>query len=166
MTDYSNLSQVVEYNPETGILSWKERVNPAVFKGKEAGTSHSKGYKFFRYKKKFYFAHRVCWLLALKEWPEGEIDHINGDKKDNRISNLRVVTRAENMRNTPSMRDTTSKYKGVFWHKVNKKWRSVITIDKVKTHLGMFDTEEEAAMVYNQRAQKEWGKYARLNQVF
>lgn len=166
MSDYVKLNKVLNYCPNTGVLSWCKTVSNSAREGQEAGSNHNKGYRFIRYQGKFYFTHKVAWLLFYKDWPSGEIDHINGDKKDNRINNLRVVTRQQQMTNTPSKKNSSSRFKGVTWHKVNKKWRVQIAIKGVKYHLGMFDDEREAALMYNYAAMEAWGKHARFNNVF
>jgi len=93
------------------------------------------------------------------------VDHINGDKSDNRKSNLRLATNSQNQMNRKPNKNSSSKYKGVSWHKRDKRWRASIGCEREKYHLGSFDTEEEAALAYNEGAKKMHGEYARLNQV-
>ena len=92
-----------------------------------------------------------------------EIDHINGNRLDNRKINLRHVTRRQNIHNKVSNRNSSSKHKGVYWHSKDKKWVSQIKIDGRKFHLGTYATESDAAWVYNVWAESLFGKYARLN---
>lgn len=156
------IKDCVELNRETGELTWKLRVNNSVKVGQAIGTRHNKGYKFFRLNKTFYFNHRVVWYLAYGGWPQGEIDHINGDKSDNRLENLRDVTHRQNMWNK-GPQESTSKYKGVHWHTANKKWRATLWNGSSKIHLGMFECEKEAAFAYDLAAKEVFGEFARLN---
>ncbi len=92
-----------------------------------------------------------------------EIDHINGNKLDNRECNLRFCTHRENLRNQVVQKNTFSGFKGVAPNK--KKWSAKITINGEKVLLGTFPTKEEAAQVYNEAAKKYYGKFAYLNKV-
>ncbi|MDE2097604.1 MAG: HNH endonuclease [Patescibacteria group bacterium] len=94
-----------------------------------------------------------------------QCDHINGDKNDNRIVNLRAVTPQQNQWNQGKRNPdkSTSKFKGVYWCKGHNAWRSQIRINGRKIHLGTSKTEQEAAMKYNKAAEKHFGQYARLN---
>ena len=104
--------------------------------------------------------HRV--LLA--PIPEGmEVDHINGDKLDNRRSNLRVVTHRENSYNQGAYKGR--RYKGVYFHAKTGKWRASLNKDRRTHYLGLFETEEDAARAYNEAAREIFGAFARLNDV-
>ena len=95
------------------------------------------------------FSNPIYMHKLIVKVPEGlEADHISGDKLDNRKSNLRVATHAQNMRNTKLRNDNTSGYKGVWWHKDNKKWIAEIRVDGVKHHLGSFLDIKEAFKIY------------------
>lgn len=92
------------------------------------------------------------------------IDHINGDKLDNRKENLRFCTQRENSKNVKVERkNNTSGYKGVAWKKQNKKWRASIFLNYKNIHIGYYDTKEKAALAYNEAAIKYHGEFARLN---
>lgn len=93
-----------------------------------------------------------------------EVDHINGDRLDNRKCNLRVCTRLENQRNQrPSKVGKSSRYKGVFWHRQRNKWSAQISMRDKSTHIGVFATEEEAAWAYDDAARYYFGEFACLN---
>lgn len=120
-------------------------------KGQEAGALSGRGYRNIRIEGKYYLAHRLIWKLLYGEDPE-EIDHINGNRSDNRITNLRSVCHYENMRNRKRGSDNTSGVMGVSWHKVNSKWRARIGEEL----LGDFDKFEDAVAARKQ-AEKELG---------
>ncbi len=108
--------------------------------------------------------HRL--ISGLKTGDPRKVDHRDGDGLNNRRSNLRVCDNQRNRWNSKSVTDTTSKYKGVSWHKFrsgNGRWRASITVDGVKNRLGFFDTEEEAARAVDAFMIEHHGEYARLN---
>ena len=95
-----------------------------------------------------------------------EIDHINRSKLDNRKENLRIVNHSQNSKNLSKTKSkTTSNFKGVSWYKKRQKWRAYIVLNNKQTHLGYFDSEYEAALKYNQKAQELFGEYANLNKL-
>ena len=137
----ADLDAALLYDPETGLLSWAARGVPKFdnkLAGKVAGANRPDGYKSVRFQGKTYLAHRLAWRLYHGDWPEGEIDHINGDKLDNSIQNLRVCTTAENRRNMPTRKNKTSRFSGV--RKSRNAW-SVIVDSKYRGH---FASEDEA----------------------
>ena len=93
------------------------------------------------------------------------IDHIDRDRFNNCITNLRFVTRSQNCMNRTKQSNSTSAYKGVSWHIRDNKWRASIKKDYVNIHLGNYTTEEEAARAYNRRALELFGEYAFLNKI-
>lgn len=108
-------------------------------------------------------AHRL--LLGLRPGDRREVDHINHDGLDNRQQNLRIADRQKNCRNMRPYKNTTSKYKGVAWDKCRNKWRAYSKIDGQQRHLGRFDREIDAAIAYNNFANRYFGEYAMLNDV-
>jgi len=109
--------------------------------------------------------HTIHRLLAQAFIPNPEnkpcVDHIDGNKQNNCLSNLRWATRVENNRNRKKQRNNTSDYTGVSFHKRDGKWEAQIRIDGKKKHLGYFHTKEEAAAVYEKAARKEFGEFFR-----
>lgn len=98
--------------------------------------------------------------------PDGlHTDHINGNGLDNRRSNLRACTKAQNAQNQRHKTGGSSKYKGVCWHKLTKKWHASIGIDGKIKYLGLFIDEKEAAKAYNNAADANFGEFARLNSL-
>lgn len=92
-----------------------------------------------------------------------EVDHVNHNGLDNRLENLRIVTRAQNMMNRRSIHGV-SQFKGVSWHEKAKKWRANIRLGR-QQHLGFFSSEIEAALAYNKAARELFGPYALLNPI-
>lgn len=98
--------------------------------------------------RKKYRAHRIAWLLTHGEYPPHGIDHANGDKADNRLSNLRAATQAENGQNLKTKSNNTSGHPGVSWFKPVNKWRARIMLNRKEYGLGYFDSVEAAAEAY------------------
>lgn len=155
--------QLIRYDPDTGETTWRKRPVwlfadrmqtaehacarwNARFAGRPAFTTDDKiGYKRGYIFNRQYLAHRVIWCLHYGAWPEGQIDHINGVRNDNRAANLRVVQGPENQRNMKRRRDNTSGVSGVTWSKDKKKWRAVVYVKGKTIFLGAFDTFDAAA---------------------
>lgn len=106
------------------------------------------------------FMHRL--IMGAPPFERAKVDHINGDKLDNRRSNLRWATDRQNQGNRKKRSDNCG-YKGVSWHPQNRKWMARIGKDGRVRHIGYFDTAEEAALAYDEEAKREFGVYARLN---
>lgn len=157
------IRQLLRYEPETGKLFWLPR-GPEWFEpgrwtavqqaarfntrhaGREAFTAvDGKGYLCGMVLNHLCRAHRVIIAISFGEWPAADVDHINGDRKDNRLKNLRAVPHAGNMKNAARRYDNTSGCVGVSWHKARKKWRAYIAAPAGVTHLGYFDDLVEAA---------------------
>jgi hypothetical protein len=133
------LREVLEYNQNTGIFTWKFGNNRNTKANQIAGSIHPQGYRFICVKNKSYGAHRLAWLYIFGEMPKNQIDHINGIKDDNRIVNLRQVSHAENQQNKQST-------KGYSWHKKRQVWEAYIRINGKKSTLGYFQKEEDAQL--------------------
>ena len=97
--DYETAKEFFNYDPDTGRITWRVRSGKKVKIGDVAGSINGEGYMQIRFKGKGHYAHRVIWLLVTGKWPENDIDHINGIRDDNRLSNIRAATRGENNQN-------------------------------------------------------------------
>lgn len=138
----------LEYDPASGKILWKTN-GKARTVGACAGTKTARGYIKIHYKYKQYWAHRLAWLLYYGDWPTKTIDHINGVKSDNRISNLRDISLASNNRSIVSLNSNNSSgFRGVYFHSGYSKWCAAISIDGKKTHICSFSTKEAAASSY------------------
>lgn len=141
------LKSRLSYNPTTGIFT----SCGAYRHGKQVGYLDDNGYVRIKLSANAYErAHRLAWLFVHGNLPPGEIDHIDGDRANNRIANLRAVSRMENQHNrsTPKRDARTAKVIGVSWFKPAQKWRAQIQVAKKKIHLGYHDTIEEAHAAY------------------
>lgn len=105
--------------------------------------------------------HRIAWLLHYGQWPEGDIDHINGVKTDNRIENLRVGTRASGNHNKGVNRLNSSGFRGVSWDSDRRKWAAQIKIDGKNKRLGRFKDVEDASRAYEAAAKIVHGEFYR-----
>lgn len=168
------LRQLLRYEPDTGKLFWKERplemflsewsgkMWNARYAGEEAFTARGRdGYRRGAVLYTSMLAHRVAWAIYHGDWPENHLDHVNGDKTDNRIENLRSATNAENMRNTGLRADNKSGFKGVSWNAGCGKWQAHIRVDGKTKHLGLFDAAEAAHQAYCKAAAELHGQFAR-----
>lgn len=157
MITFEFVSSLLWADFDTGKLFWKARP-VALFKdhraskiwntryaGQEAFTAdNGHGYRCGQINGRRYQAHRVIWLLHSGEWPCDQIDHINGDRQDNRLVNLREASSSENHKNQRVSSNSTSGVCGVRWHTRDKKWNAHITIDGKANSLGYFALMEDA----------------------
>lgn len=162
------LLQLLSYNPETGRLYWRTRPVEGFatlragrlwntrFANYEAFTGrHPTGYCVGRVDGQRYKAHRVIWKMVYGTDPE-EIDHVNGDRADNRLNNLREVYRLENTRNRAKSAKNSSGVQGVSWHKAAGKWAAKIGIGYRTINLGLFKEFHEAVAA-RKAAELEYG---------
>jgi hypothetical protein len=144
----NEIKELLSYDELTGIFKWSKKrrgikVNVAL------GTDNGFGYLRITVLGKQYYAHRLAWLYVYGKWPKYEIDHINGNRSDNRIKNLRDITQISNCQNRNSHQSNSeSKIMGVSWHKKAKKWQAHICIYKERKYLGLFNSIDEAHKKY------------------
>ncbi|ABK00200.1 HNH endonuclease [Xanthomonas phage Xop411] len=142
---FEDADKLLAYEPETGVLTWKVPRNGTKGVGSVAGHIHSRGYIHVKVHGKLYKAHRLAWLISTGAWPSKQLDHINGQRDDNRIENLRECTKAENQQNQGKRSDNTSGIQGVCWHKQTGKWYARIWVNGKQINLGLFNSIDEAA---------------------
>ena len=148
------LKDALTYDSDTGKFVWKTRPSRAVKAGDVAGCVEKRiGYVTIGIKGRIYKAHRLAWLYVYGQWPNGLIDHINGDKADNRIANLRDVFADSNSQNVrKSNSRNKSGFMGVIWFQ--NKWRASMSVNGKSKWLGDYNTPEEAHQVYLEAKRK------------
>ena len=138
------LRELLHYNPETGIFIRKVSTTGRVKIGDVAGSINSRGYLLITVLGRPFHAHRLAWLYVYGEWPKLTIDHINRNKADNRITNLRDVSTKQNGQNASKRSDNTSGHTGVYLVKRTSRWQASIAHNQKHIHLGFFTTIEDA----------------------
>lgn len=151
--------KLLDYDRATGTFRWKETRSRGALKGAIAGGLYTHGYINIRSLGKNHLAHRLVWFVEKGLPLPAEVDHINGNRADNRIENLRAATRQENMRNIRKVRGVGA-LKGTSWSQEGKKWRADIRIGGKKKYLGLYNTELEAHAAYCNFAQEHFGEFA------
>lgn len=170
MSDMNEISQATVkelFNYRDGELYWKVSAARCINIGDLAGYVNTRGYRTIHVDYKCYLAHRLIFLFHHGYLPKF-LDHIDGDRANNNITNLREATKQENGMNRKKNKSyggkqTSSEFKGVSWNKHAKKWQAKIVIDGKMKYLGLFKSEIGAAKAYDIAATKNFGEYARLN---
>ena len=155
----ATLRKLLSYDPDTGLMTWKHRplemfadersgkIWNTRFSGGAAGSIRKDGYFRLAIFDVRYLSHRVAWAMHHGEWPDDQVDHINGDPSDNRIENLRVVSNAENARNAKRAKNNTSGVTGVSLHSDGQKWVVQISMKGKSRYLGRFTNFDDAVAV-------------------
>jgi len=166
--DAKMLNNLLRYEPLTGLLFWLPRA-PALFSEEWArhvwnkkyaneaalNTIDANGYRVGKIFGVTFKSHRIIWQMMFNEWP-GEVDHINGNKGDNKLANLRDVSHVANCRNKKLSKQNTSGHTGVHRSTRDKKWIASIGTSSGRTHLGYFQTKTEAIAARKQRLELTW----------
>lgn len=155
----ARLKELLHYDPETGGFRWKvkfSRQQP----GGAAGTRDAYGYLVIRVEGRLYKAHRLAWLYVHGVWPALGLDHINRERDDNRIANLREACQSLNsMNRTPQVR-SASGVSGVIWRKDRRKWTAQIRIGYRTVHLGVFADKKDAVAARKTAEDKFFREYS------
>jgi hypothetical protein len=145
----ARLKELLHYDPVTGIFTWRVTVSSKAQAGNAVGRADIlHGYVRRHVDKQRFSEHRLVWLYMTGSWPENQLDHINGDRTDNRWGNLREATDAQNRQNMAKRKGSSSNLLGVKWSKLRGKWMASITRDYVTKHLGYFADELDAHQAY------------------
>ncbi|AJY13486.1 HNH endonuclease [Burkholderia dolosa] len=141
------LRELLNYDPETGVLTWRVGRQGNAGAGSVAGDVNARGYRRVSVDRRRVMAHVLIWVIVTGEWPDRDIDHVNGVRSDNRWSNLRLATRSENNQNQRNARrDNVAGLLGVSPNR--DRWAASITVDGQKQHIGTYDTPELAHAAY------------------
>lgn len=154
-----NLQYLFEY--KDGHLYWKVDVANNVKAGCKAGCKASNGYTFIKINKVQYVSHRLIYQLCNGALPDDMyIDHINGDRSDSRIENLRLCNMYQNAQNRKLNKDNKSGFKNVHWSETRKKWKVQLRVNGTMKNIGVFDDLELADLVATESRNKYHGKFA------
>ncbi|MGJ0580565.1 HNH endonuclease [Xenorhabdus bovienii] len=161
MISWQKLKSILTYDRNTGIFRWNLALSNRIKAGAMAGYLNDLGYIRIMINGKNYAAHRLAWIYEYGYSPDNFIDHINGDKKDNRIVNLREATPYQNMHNLKTPKTNKSGIKGVYWHKRDNKWAVQIQINGKKISLGYFRCINDAKKTIMDAREKYHANFAR-----
>ena len=141
MITHQELLDVLSYSPETGVFTWRKSTSNRKIVGSVVGSLHRMGYLETSVLNHRFLLHRLAWFYVYGEMPKGVIDHINGDKKDNRIANLRDVCQVVNGLNRTSLnKNNQSGVRGVVFHKKAKKYMAKVQ----EKYLGIYADIKDA----------------------
>jgi len=162
LISHEELLLLLRYDPQTGRFKW---ITPGNGYKKDwfLGTLEPHGYRTIRVLDRKYYAHRLAWFYNHGKWPVAEIDHINGERSDNRLCNLREAFRSQQLQNASLRKDNTSGVKGVVWHSDIRKWVARIHVDGKAVHIGCYKEKEHASAAYDMEARRLFGEFARCN---
>lgn len=149
MLTAENLRSRYDYDPLTGVFTRRVSRSNSVKVGSAAGSASSDGYLRIWIDGHSYKAHRLAWLHAYGVWPTKQIDHLNGDRADNRIANLREADQPEQNANTRRRTNNTSGRRGVSLHKASGKYTARLSFRGRIVHCTYHDTPEEASAAYD-----------------
>jgi hypothetical protein len=153
------VNEYLTYDAETGNL-YQRKKRPHIQVGSLAGCLRHTGYRYIELKGRKYPAHHIVWLLETGEVPTKFLDHIDGEKSNNHISNLREVTNKQNTENRGKQRNNTTGYKGVTYNKRLNKYIAQIQHNSKQMHIGVYSTAYEAHISYEAKAKELFTHYA------
>ncbi len=162
MLTQQRLLSLLNYNPATGVFTWREDRTPSVRAGAVAGSQLSTGYIQIKVDERLYGAHRLAWFYIHGRWPTPCVDHRNMTKWDNRIENLREATRGQNNMNRRVPANNQSGFTGVGWNNHSKKWCARINIDGKRRNVGFFVRIEDAIAARAVAAETHYGQFAKM----
>lgn len=161
-TTADRVRELLSFDSATGIFTWRKTMGGLASIGSVAGSPNSAGYILIKVDGRKYQSSRLAWLYHFGQWPEHYVDHVNGDRSDNRIENLRAASPVQNKHNSGPSIVSASKVKGVFWNKKRRKWQARLSLSSSKKrHLGYFHNLSDAARAYETAAVAAFGPFVR-----
>lgn len=157
---HSELLKLLHYSPETGVFTWKIHVNSRARPGWVAGSLVGEGYWRIKVGNRSTLAHRLAWFYVNGTWPDRAIDHIDANKLNNRISNLRLASVKQNSANRKIGKNNSSGFKGI-QARPNGRWRASYESDGKWYSLGSYGSREEASDAYMASLKERHGEFAR-----
>lgn len=155
---HARLLEALHYDSRTGEFTCRSPRGGTRGVGASAGTTRKDGYRNIRLDGHMVLAHRLAWFYVNGKWPSHHLDHVDGDRSNNRINNLREASPKQNAANVKVHRDNRSGLKGV--HRNGRRWRAEIMAGGVRQHLGYFDTQDDAHRAYQAAAAEAFGPFA------
>ena len=152
----AKLKEHMHYDPDTGVFTWVKPTTNRVKAGDVVGTLGKGGYVFTALFGQKQYLHRLAWLYCYGELPSAQVDHIDHDRANNRLANLRIATNQENARNQKRRRSNSSGVTGVSWYRATSKWQVGIYVDGRRKHVGHFE-ELDAAVAAYAKAKRQFG---------
>lgn len=155
--------ELFRYDPETGSLARLARAGGRACQAGHAGYVDPRGYPRVQINRRSHLVHRLAFLYMTGRWPDGDVDHIDGNTGNNKWSNLRIATKAQNLANAKRSKHNTSGFKGVYFRSDRQKWCAEIRTERRRIWLGVYETREEAVSVRKTATTKYHGEFARLS---
>lgn len=165
MISVSELRQLLDYDPQTGIFTWKlpgRRMRVGAIAGNTSrDVGRNTAYVTIRINHRGYYAHRLAWFYVYGSWPSGQIDHIDLDGTNNRMANLRLATVKQNAANSPARKNNRLGVKGVRLRKGGSYEARINVNSKASVVIGYYKTASEAHAAYLSALEKAYGEFAR-----
>ena len=162
MITQTKLKELLHYDPDTGVFTWISPTSNRVSIGDVAGTINWKGYLVVGLENARFRLHRLAFLYMTGEHPSDQVDHINGDKSDNRWLNLRIASNSQNHMNVGLQSNNTSGEKGVVFHKPSGKWVARVKVQGKLHSLGCYDDKDAAIIVVRAARKRLHGDFNRI----
>lgn len=157
---HPRLFELLKYDRQSGLFTWRVHRGPNAPAGSMAGYDQNNGYRAICVDKKKYLMHRLAWFYCTGRWPPFDIDHKDGNRKNNAFTNLRKATRSENLCNGAMRSNNTSGVRGVSWDKRAGAWHAYVALGGRRRHLGYYADLDEAKAAREAGAKLLQGEFA------